>query len=219
MGRCLVYKRTLIGSILLLVVCSYRPAVADTQDYPVYIPAGWAGIWSDRDSTYDCNGLPQGTSTDVDTLCEGSTVPVIFYGSDISGTHPLYWSGTADDTRIEVNTSFSRRVAMGIYYVMSYHMVEVRTGDVATRTIDIYGAYSNPPSPPDYCQMISGVLVRISPPAITCSPVSVKKSSRTPAIHAAVRFQKPSIRVAPTQISIQGSTSAAALTALPGRSR
>jgi hypothetical protein len=45
------------------------------------------------------------------------------------------------------------------------------------RTITITGQYQPPTGPPDLCQTRTGILMRVSPSALTCSPVSIRKSS------------------------------------------
>ena len=53
------------------------------------IPAEWAGVWSNVDSLYDCNGNFPQTFSSVDTLCTGQTVepdPDPEFTYDCSGT-------------------------------------------------------------------------------------------------------------------------------------
>jgi hypothetical protein len=71
---------------------------------PINIPPEWDGIWTNTDSTYDCNGVLQGTSTTTDTLCGGAVfvdpgaLPVNFECSGTVTGNTINYSCTGRDT-------------------------------------------------------------------------------------------------------------------------
>jgi hypothetical protein len=89
----------------------------------VTIPPEWAGIWSELDSTYTCQGAFKSTSTLTDTLCSGKDY---LSGGDLA----FVCTGTANATSVDITCTASFAVATDCAADYSIHL----TGTLSSGT-------------------------------------------------------------------------------------
>lgn|SRR5690349_9588364 len=122
--KTLVSAFALVATVVLVANASASPVLQ--RHGPVLlggsitIPPEWAGIWSSSDSTYDCNGVLQSTSTSLDTLCAG----VVFY-QDPS----FNCTGSADGTSFQQHCTGSGEVFPNCNYSFDLVSHGTRSGD------------------------------------------------------------------------------------------
>jgi len=84
------------GSASAGVPSRHGPIVSGT----ITVPPEWAGIWQYSDTTYDCNGVFQSTSSGLDTLCAGATFDtsstISCTGSATSTTFSQHCTGSGE---------------------------------------------------------------------------------------------------------------------------
>jgi hypothetical protein len=145
----------------------FRNASAGT----IVVPAAWAGVWVNCDSTYDCTGAFKSASCDTDTLCTGQVFDtdtlVTCTGSFTSSTFTEQCSGT-----LEVFTDCQ------VNYNVEGH--GTRTADTFFSVFNSSTSYSGigagcdlfPPS----CSQINSHGTRISaaPPAYCATPARLE---------------------------------------------
>lgn len=129
------------------------------------IPAEWAGVWQDDDSTYSCSPrVLLDTSSDTDTLCAGT-----FFGPDTTGGQEYDCTGSITSTTVDVTCSgsiaFEECTA-----TFEYHFVGTRSGDTSVMTSTFSTTYT--PSGcallPDECEEIVTRSTRIAPEPPGC---------------------------------------------------
>jgi len=136
---------------------------------PIIIPPDWDGIWTNTDSTYDCNGVLQSTSTTTDTLCGGA----VFVDP---GALPVEFqcSGTVTGTTIDFTCTGSDTIISDCIMHFTYTTHGTRTGDdsfaVLTITSTVEGTGFECGFIPVQCLQINTHAHRTGPaPAAYCS--------------------------------------------------
>jgi len=99
---------------------------------PINIPPEWDGIWTNTDSTYDCNGVLQSTSTSTDTLCGGA----VFVDP---GELPVDFqcSGTVNGTTINFTCTGRDTVISDCVLTFTYTTHGTRTGDDSFAVLNV----------------------------------------------------------------------------------
>jgi len=129
----------------------------------IVVPPEWDGVWDLTDSTYDCNDVPMGVSTDRDTICGGQ---VYDSGGD-GGPYALDCTGTVTATTLDITCTGSGEVFPDCNAVIDMHITGTRTGDNSRTVIIINTTYSGTAKgcdllPPNCTQLVT-IGTRIGP--------------------------------------------------------
>lgn len=146
------------------------------------VPAGWAGIWQNRDSTYVGCLDPQldETSTDLDTLCVGESLGLMGDGLNYA------CEGTFDDGAFDLTcTGASQMEDCTAHFDL--HMTGTRTGDTAVTVSTLrirFGPAEACFNQPDQCTRIVTHATRLgAPPAECATPVRTTTWSGVKALY------------------------------------
>ena len=131
----------------------------------ITVPPEWAGIWQSTDSTYDCNGVFQSTSTTLDTLCAGVT-----FESDTT----FSCSGSVDANTYTQHCSGSGEVFTDCTYTFDIQTHGTRSGDsffsVSVFSTTYTGTGKGCDFLPDDCTQINTHSTRLGPaPSAYCA--------------------------------------------------
>ncbi len=164
------------ASVCLLVVVSV-PAIADEV-----IPEEWYGIWELETASYDCdtNALIF-SSTDLDTICEGS----VFEDPD-PGSVTVDCTTSVDGTTYIAHCEGSEEVFPGCIVNFVFDTTGTRNGDSFTSVTTFSTTATGCIDFPDSCQRTETTGTRISGPPNPCGS--------TPVVHQAWATVKASYR-------------------------
>jgi len=129
------------------------------------IPAEWAGVWQDDDSTYTCSPrVLTDTSSDIDTLCAGT-----YFGPDTTGGGEYDCTGSITSTTIDLTCTGSFTFEE-CTVTFDFHFEGTRSGDtsVVTSTFSTTYTPSGCAFQPDECQVIVTRSTRIAPQPPGC---------------------------------------------------
>lgn len=143
-----------------------------TASGPV-IPAAWAGVWSFKDTTRNCNTheILSATSGN-DTLCTGGA-----FSDTVQGGIQFTCTGNATDTQFDVTCTGSETIPPCTVDIQ-VHITGTMSGDVARIQGQITTTYSGTGCPvPDQCTDLSDVYTRIGPPPNPCDTTPVKPTT------------------------------------------
>jgi hypothetical protein len=138
----------------------------------VTVPAEWAGVWQNTDSTYKCPNLFQSTSVDSDTLCVGQSE-----NSDLNAV----CSGSATSTSVDFTCTATGEVFTDCQYTITSHVTGTRSNDtyflVTTTTTAFSGTGAGCDLYPPTCTQTNIHGVRLGPaPAAYCATPAVPSS-------------------------------------------
>ncbi len=127
------------------------------------LPPEWAGIWSVSDTTYDCLGVPTGTSTYTDTLCAGQ----VFVDPDPNPQFTFDCNGTVTATTVDLTCTGSGEVFTDCMLTVDSRFIVTRTGDSYLAVVVVNSSYSGTGAGcdlfPDNCSQINSRATRIGP--------------------------------------------------------
>jgi hypothetical protein len=131
----------------------------------ITVPPEWAGIWQSVDSTYDCNGAFQNTTTFTDTLCAGVT-----FESDTT----FSCTGSADANSYTQHCTGSGEVFTDCTYTFDLTTHGTRSGDsffsVSVFSTTYTGTGKGCDFFPDSCTQTNSHSTRLGPaPAAYCA--------------------------------------------------
>jgi hypothetical protein len=163
--KLLVTALVLASALLFAGSASAYHTPAGTIHGDVVIPPEWAGIWQTSDSTYDCNGVLQGVSSGVDTLCAGTRFDT---------TSTISCTGSATSTTFNQHCTGSGEVFTDCNYTIDVLTHGTRSGDTFFSVSVFQSTYAGTGKGcdffPDQCQQINTHSTRTGPaPAAYCA--------------------------------------------------
>lgn len=142
----------------------------------IVIPPEWGGIWDVVDTTYDCSGNFNDTSTEPDTLCPGVRVVD-------SGEMGVDWSctGSADANSVNVTCTGTMEAFPDCDATYTYVLSGTRSGDtyfvVLTMSVTYAGSAKGCDLIPTWCTQTNSHGTRTAPtPAEYCQTPTRSRS-------------------------------------------
>jgi len=131
----------------------------------IVVPVEWGGVWATEDSTYDCAGVLQSVTANVDTLCPGEPA----YAPQQS---PVAFdcTGTANATSVDVTCTGSSEFFPNCTATFTSTLRGTLTGDsyflVSTTVLTFAGTAPECAFVPGYCTQVNSHGTRTGPAPI-----------------------------------------------------